>query len=208
MIFSKALVTIVLGYLIGSIPFGYLTVKLIKGKDLREVGSGSTGATNVSRVLGKWGFALVSLLDIGKGVSAVLIASAIADCPVISWVPIAAGMASAIGHTYPIWLRFKGGKGVNTTLGAAVVVFPIGAAVSVAVFLVVALTTHFVSVGSLSSGIAFLMALAIANIIGYKTPLPLWVMGFFVPTMIIFTHRDNIGRLKAGRENPFGRENK
>ena len=184
-------VAVVVAYLLGSIPFSYLAGRA-KGIDLRRVGSGNLGAANAFRALGRGAGVAVLVADIGKGVLAVVIARAITDDP---WPAIAAGAAMA-GHVFPVWLRFKGGKGVAVGGGAIIALMPLASVILLGLWLVVAVASRYTSLASITAAVV-------------ATPL-VWVMGY--PTAdIIFTaigalavlvlHRGNIVRLLGGREN-------
>ena len=195
-----------LAYLLGSIPFGYLIVRLASGSDIRETGSGGTGATNVSRKAGKAAGIVTLGLDALKGAAAVLVARWLTDEAGTSWMVAAAAALAVVGHCFPVWLKFKGGKGVATGLGVFLAIAPWAALAALAVFIVVVWRTRYVSLGSIIAA-AFL---------------PLWVflthtwiepVADFAPIMtalcavsavIIFKHSENIKRLMAGEENKFG----
>ncbi|MFP4458599.1 MAG: glycerol-3-phosphate 1-O-acyltransferase PlsY [Candidatus Zixiibacteriota bacterium] len=197
---------ILAGYLIGSVPNGYLIVKAKKGIDIRDTGSGAIGATNVSRVLGTKYFMIVSLLDVLKGVLAVAIAALITGNPFGSLIPVLAGFLAVLGHIFPIWLKFKGGKGVNTSLGVAIMVFPLGVLMAILVFAMVFAIGKFVSAASLSAGL-FYMISAIVMRYYFKVDISNAVIGFsiFLPILFILTHKENIKRLLKGKENRFGK---
>src|SRR5215468_7534402 len=197
---------LILAYLFGSIPFGFLIVKLTRGADIRETGSGGTGATNVSRRAGKAAGVVTLALDALKGAAAVLVARWLTDEAGTSWIIAAAAVLAVVGHCFPVWLKFKAGKGVATGLGVFMAITPWAVLAALAVFIVVVWSPSYVSLGSI---------IATAFI-------PLWVllmhMGIepisdFVPIMtalcatsavIIFKHSENIKRLMAGEENKFG----
>jgi acyl phosphate:glycerol-3-phosphate acyltransferase len=192
-------------YLAGSIPFGWLTAKWIAGVDLREVGSGNIGATNATRVLGKtWG-SIVLLLDALKG----LLPTAVwpwllgVSPEFAKHAMVLCGLVAILGHLYPIWLRFRGGKGVATAAGVVAVLAPIGTLVALAIFLGIYLTTRIVSLGSLAAAIAFAVYQLIAlqpQPFGSET----WSIALFsvvVPLLIVVRHRSNILRLWR-REEP------
>jgi glycerol-3-phosphate acyltransferase PlsY len=181
---------VAIAYLLGSIPFAFLAGKA-RGVDLRRVGSGNLGAANVFRNLGRgWGIAVMAA-DIGKGVVAVLIAKAIADDP---WPAIAAGAAMA-GHVFPVWLRFKGGKGVAVGGGALIGLVP-AAAISLGIWLVVLLTTRFSSLASIIAAIA-------APIVTILLDEP-WSSVIFVTLgsiAVLVLHRGNMARLIRHEES-------
>jgi glycerol-3-phosphate acyltransferase PlsY len=182
---------LVLAYLLGSIPFAYLAGR-VRGVDLRTVGSGNLGATNVFRTLGRsWGIG-VMVLDIAKGLAAVLIARALTDDP---WPLAAAGLAIA-GHVFPVWLRFKGGKGVAVAAGAMLGLMPLVAAVLVPAWFVVVVLTRYVSVASIACAVA---CTPLAALFGY----PWSYVGFaaLASAAVLVRHRGNIQRLLRGTEN-------
>ena len=183
------------GYLIGSIPFGYLFVKLKSGRDVREQGSGATGATNVSRILGKKMAIVVALLDIAKGIFAYYLASVLLK---FSGAGEISAIFAVVGHCFPVWLGFRGGKGVSTAFGATIMIATIPAIIAFGVFVVSALVARRISAASLNAiwsfvGISFLLDVNVwAKIIGI-------VLAIF----ITFTHRENIRRLLSGTEKPI-----
>ncbi len=178
-------------YLLGSIPFAFLAGRS-RGVDLRTIGSGNLGAANVFRALGKGMGISVMAADIGKGVAAVLLARALTDDP---WPAIAAGAAMA-GHVFPVWMRFKGGKGVAVGGGAVIGLMPLASVILLGFWLVVVLTSRFTSLGAVLGSLA-------------ATPL-VWAMGYSTPNVVftgiasaavLILHRGNIVRLAQGREN-------
>lgn len=212
----RSILVIGVAYLLGSIPFGYLIVRFNRGIDVRESGSGGTGATNVSRQSGKFAGVVTLLLDALKGAGAVVIASWIIGIPILDqridweltgayWWIAAAGVAAIIGHIFPVWLRFRGGKGVATGVGVFLVLAPIAVALAALIFLLLVWRTRYISLGSI---------VAAATI-----PLFIWLQDLFIrpvaaliPVMtaaavgsilIIFAHRANIRRLVEGTESKF-----
>jgi len=189
-------------YLLGSIPFGLLIGKA-HGIDIREQGSGNIGATNLGRTLGKrWAFAAF-LLDFAKGIVPVLIAGKLLGAE-SSWqdtVPILAGTASILGHTFPIFLRFKGGKGVATTFGViAAVALPAALAAGL-VWIILYLATRTVSVASLAAGITLPLGTCLLD-----PPTPFsarLVFSIAVACLIFIRHRKNISRILRGKEHTF-----
>jgi glycerol-3-phosphate acyltransferase PlsY len=182
-------------YLLGSIPTGYIIGNLA-GVDVRKVGSGNVGATNVARVLGKGRGALTLAVDVGKGWLAVYVARRLG----VSLVCVTAvGMAVFLGHLYPIFLRFNGGKGVATALGVFLALAPGTVWVLFVIFAVAVAASRIVSVGSLSAALA-------APVVFWLFELPPVViaMGGFIALMIVWRHRSNIQRLRAGTEPKFG----
>jgi glycerol-3-phosphate acyltransferase PlsY len=182
-----------LAYLAGSIPFGLLVARA-RGVDIREVGSKNIGATNVARTLGKKLGALVLLLDAVKGLAPVLVARHVLHLEP-AWVA-AVGLAAVLGHVFPVWLRFRGGKGVATALGVFAALSPIAAAAAVLVYLAVVLTTRISSVGSLLGATALLAAMAFL-----REPPAYLVLGAAVWALVVARHRDNIRRLLRREES-------
>jgi glycerol-3-phosphate acyltransferase PlsY len=186
---------IFIAYVIGSVPTGYLLGKL-RGIDVRTIGSGNVGATNVARAVGKSQGIIALIADAAKGYLPVLAAlQSGQDSPTIALTAIAA----FLGHLYPLFLNFQGGKGVATGFGALLALAPMATLVLVVVFVITVVATRIVSVGSLATAVA--------------TPLSLWLfhqppvivaMGCFLGAMVIMRHRANIQRLLAGTEPRFG----
>lgn len=215
---------VVLGYLIGSIPFGYLIVRASQGADIRETGSGGTGATNVSRRAGKGAGVLTLLLDALKGAAAVAIAKlalglpifAAADGPTLTqvangagienayWWISAAAIAAIVGHIFPVWLGFRGGKGVATGVGVFLFLAPLAVALAGVIFLVILLLTRYVSLGSIVAAATIPLFVLVRN---YVTPradfAPLLAAAVAGAALIIFAHRGNIGRLISRSESKF-----
>jgi glycerol-3-phosphate acyltransferase PlsY len=188
------------GYLSGATPFGYLAGK-IKGIDIRQHGSGNIGATNAWRTLGpRWG-TIVFLFDLLKGALPVYCARTFAGDPF--HLPVAAGLAAILGHSFPCWLGFRGGKGVATSLGVVLLLAPVAAGIAAAVFAIVLGTTRIVSIGSILAAITF-GACQIA--LGWPNPFSQnqWSLSAFsiaVPLLIVARHRANILRILQGNEN-------
>ncbi len=187
---------IILSYLLGAVPTGYLAYKLSERKDIREFGSQNTGATNVMRLKG-WKLAIpVVLVDVLKGfLPAFLGLRLFGDMRLA----LAASFLAVVGHCYPVYIRFRGGKGVATTVGAAAAIGPVPLLICAAVFVVVVGLTRYVSLGSILAVAAFPI-LAVA--LGKGAGTALW--GAAIAALIIFRHRANIGRLLAGRERKLG----
>ena len=190
--------------MLGSIPFGYLLVRLFRGEDVRQSGSGNIGATNVSRkspVLG----AMTLLLDALKGIAAMVVAYKLADraVPIPTYEQMAlAALFAVVGHSYPVWLKFRGGKGVATGLGSFVLIAPKAVLVATIVFLAVVAISRHVSLGSIAAVATFPVA---AWIIGrtYIPPAALIMMSL-ASLLIIARHHENIRRLLSGTENRIG----
>lgn len=197
---------LVIAYLLGSIPFGYLLVRMLAGADVRETGSGGTGATNVSRRAGKLAGVVTLLLDALKGALAVILARMFltGDFGINWWVAAAVVLAIA-GHCFPIWLGFRGGKGVATGVGAFLALAPLAVACAAVVFIAIVWATRYVSLGSITA--AAVLPLSIWILSGYVKPTPhlapLLTAAIIGAALIIFMHRANIGRLLGGTESKF-----
>jgi len=191
----EIIVSVVFAYLLGSIPSGYILGKFA-GVDVRQVGSGNVGATNVAREVGKWQGILTLMADALKGVIPVSIGLAMTLAPAA----IAAIAAAAfLGHLYPIFLQFRGGKGVATGLGALLVIAPLAALLLIAIFVVVVLLTRLVSLSSMIAAALAPFALWI-----FVQPPAIVLLGAFLAAMIVWRHRGNIQRLLTGTEPRFG----
>ncbi len=188
-------VSLVVAYVIGSVPFAYLLAKR-RGIDLRTVGSGNVGATNVLRTSGAFQAVLAMCLDAAKGVVAVVVASRLATGGAT---PVAAGLASVIGHIYPVWLGFRGGKGVATAAGVFAVLAPLALGIAGAVFVLAVWVTRYISVGSVFGA----LALAVSAAAG-ETPAPVVAGAALAALLIVHRHRDNLARLIAGTERRVG----
>ncbi len=186
-------------YLIGSIPTAYLMVKALKQTDVRTVGSGNVGATNVTRVAGKGAGAVVFTLDLGKGLVAVLVLAPWLIPDVSPAVRLGCGCLAVLGHVFPLFLGFRGGKGVATTIGILLGTMPAVAGVFLLVWAVCALIWRYVSVASLAAS----AALPIAQILTQRT-LPEVLMGAALAMLIIVKHRQNVERLVHGKESRIG----
>ena len=197
-------------YLVGSIPFGYLAGRLA-GIDIRAVGSGNIGATNVVRVLGRrYGYA-VFILDFFKGVAAVRISIAIATRVGPEWASaetlgIAAAVCSVIGHSFPPWLKFKGGKGVATSAGALFALMPFAMAIGAAVWTLVFWATKYVSVASIATAAALPLIVFVMTSQNEVYGKPLFYCSLCLAALIIWRHRSNLSRLVHGREPRFDRK--
>ena len=189
-------VLVVAAYLLGSIPFG-LVIARARGIDIREVGSGNIGATNVARGLGKKLGAFVLVLDALKGAAPMLAArwldiGATADPYFIT----AIGITAIAGHCFPVWLRFRGGKGVATSLGVFLTADPLVAGVGVAIFAVMYLLFRIASVGSITAAVSFPVLLRVLDRAD-----ELVLLGLLGALLVLFTHRGNISRLLSHNEN-------
>ena len=200
-------------YLLGSIPFGLLIAKA-HGKDLRSIGSGNIGATNVSRALGrKWAYVCFAL-DVLKGMVPMLVIMFIAKpagvVMLLLWLLV--GCAAILGHIFPIYLKFKGGKGVATSFGIALGLWPyytIGALFAISTWVVVVLIWRYVSLASIVGSVIFPVVLILAIIIkpdwDFYSLWPLLVAATAIPLMVIIRHRENIQRLLAGTESKISK---
>ncbi len=188
--------SLVAAYLLGSIPFALLLARRWGADDLRRIGSGNVGAANVLRASGKTAALAVVVLDIGKGAASVLLAARATDNPAG---PALAGVAAVVGHIYPVWLRFRGGKGVATACGVFSMLAPLAVPPALAVFVATVWATRYVSLGSVLASIA-LPPLAYAT----GSPMAIVVAACAVSTLVIFRHRTNLDRLRTGSERRLG----
>lgn len=193
------IVSIALAYLLGSIPFGYVLVKIFRKQDIRATGSGNIGATNVARS-GAKGLAIATLLlDLGKAFVAVKVAQHLV--PGNYDLAVAAAAAAILGHVFPVWLRFRGGKGVASGLGVFLALTWPSALATLAVFVIIFLFTRYVSLASIVAAAAF--PIFGFYFVPFRTPIV--IAGFlFIPLLIIVKHHQNIRRLLSGTENRFG----
>lgn len=185
-------------YLLGSIPFSYILVRIMLNIDIRTVGSGNAGATNAGRVLGKWGFLTIVILDMLKGYLPVVVSIMMIDT---LWYALPVAFAAVLGHTYSPFLKFKGGKGVATTGGVCLALVPLPTLIALIVFLIVFAIKRIVSLGSIIGAIA----LVISTIVLDKN-IPLIVFTTLLSVLVIYNHRDNIKRILAGSEKRVSRE--
>lgn len=202
----KPALIVLLAYLLGSIPFGYLIVRLRAGADIRETGSGGTGATNVSRRAGKAAGVVTLLLDALKGVAAILIARWLVHAtPQSEWWIAGAAVAVMLGHIFPVWLGFRGGKGVATGVGVFLVLMPGVLAIAGLLFLIVVFLTRYVSLGAIVAALAIPVLVLLRHELFSQLPdfpalLTVAVAGAL---LIVVAHRQNIARLMNGTENRF-----
>ena len=189
------------GYLLGSIPFGYLIVRATKGADVRASGSGNIGATNVNRVAGSGAGLATLLLDVAKGYAAVWLAEH-ASGGDVNWMA-AAGLAAVVGHMFPVWLRFRGGKGVATALGVFVPLCWMAVAAAAVVWLAVASIWRYVSLASVVAAalLPVCMYLLYAPGTQHAPPLSVSYSTAIASILIIVKHRENMRRLMAGTEH-------
>lgn len=215
MLLSTLTIAIV-AYLLGSIPFGYLLVRIFRGEDIRKTGSGNIGATNVARTGSKWLAIATLLLDALKGYLAVAHVFLLAhDHPdkvaqagphYLYTLAALAGLCAILGHMFPVWLRFKGGKGVATAVGAFLAIAPTAILVSLALFLAVVAVTRYVSLGSVVGAAVFPFAAWWLN--PETRNLHVMLLLAVSSLLVIIRHKDNIRRLLSGTENRFGRNQK
>lgn len=203
----RLVVVVVVAYLIGSIPFGYLIVRQKVGADIRESGSGGTGATNVSRRAGKGAGIFTLLLDALKGVLAIIVAQIIIgdSGSSIDWLTAAAAIAVIVGHIFPVWLRFRGGKGVATGAGVFLMLAPIALFCAAIILVVVVSITKYVSLGSMVAA-AIIPLFVWMDMVFIKPITDLWPLltaAVAGAMLIIFAHRGNIRRLAEGTEPKF-----
>ncbi|QIL02131.1 glycerol-3-phosphate 1-O-acyltransferase PlsY [Sphingomonas sinipercae] len=193
---SELLIALAIGYLFGSIPFGLVLTRLAGKGDVRDIGSGNIGATNVLRTGSKPLAALTLVLDCLKATAAILLARALIG----DEAALFAAAGAMIGHLYPVWLKFRGGKGVATLLGVLIPLLPIAAAVYAAVWILLLLTIRISSVAGIAAAVS---APITAAILGNDLLFPL-LLGFAL--LILWKHRENILRLKDGTEPRVGRK--
>jgi glycerol-3-phosphate acyltransferase PlsY len=192
-----------LAYLLGAIPFGYLIVKERSGIDVRSVGSGNMGATNVLRVSGKLPAVGVLLVDMAKGCFPVIVGRVVGAPPFLLAL---VAVAAVIGHIYPIFLGFRGGKGVATAFGAFVALAPLATVMSVVVFVVVVVWKRYVSLGSVVAVGSFPIWTSLFGRLGWMTIawLPVSVAGLATAVVVLRRHRDNLERIRSGVESRMG----
>lgn len=204
------LVIIIFSYLLGSIPSAIIISKAFKGIDIRDYGSKSAGFTNVYRVLGALPAIIVLLVDIGKGMAAVLLVAQISfDLVALNLISlkILAGILVIFGHVFPIFAGFKGGKGIATALGALLSLIPVEITLALIVFIAIVTITRYISLGSLGATTFIFLALLFERYyLGRNVPTELIGMIFFLTVFIFYNHRTNIKRLLNGTENKFGKK--
>jgi len=194
----------IISYFIGSIPFGFLITKIVKGVDIRQIGSGNPGATNVSRVLGKPYGILVFFLDMLKGFLPIFTFDLLFGSHGHSPSLILCGIGVICGHTFPIFLGFKGGKAAATGCGVFLWLAPIPLLVSVAVWLITISISRYISLGSIISSIILVTSLIILGKDPFGQCLYVTLFSVFMAILIIIRHKSNIKRLLNGTENKIG----
>lgn len=201
MLTGSNIVFLILSYLIGSIPFSIIAGKLFKGIDVREYGSGNAGATNTFRVLGKKAGIPVLILDVLKGLIAVDLVwftSYVPSTEIYINLQLAFGIAAVLGHVFPVYVGFRGGKGVATLLGFMIGVFPEAAVISIVIFVLTLLFSKYVSLSSIFAGLFF--PFGVYYLSDNLVP-TMMIFSIFVPVLLIATHQRNIERLVRGDEN-------
>ena len=187
---------IILAYLIGSIPFALILARRWAAVDLRRVGSSNLGAANVMRTSGVTAGVLVAALDMAKGAASVWLAARVSTGTAV---PAAAGLAAIVGHIYPVWIRFRGGKGVATACGVFSLLTPLAVPPALAIFAVVVWMTKYISLGSV---VASVVLPPLAYALGSPTSSVLAAVGAAI--IIVFRHRSNVVRLRTGTERRIG----
>lgn len=198
----QLIVAAVIGYLLGAIPGGYLMGWLTRGIDVRNYGSGKTGATNALRTLSLWAVLAVLVIDLGKSAAAVSIARVLSDDP---WAQALAGMGAVAGHVWPVWLGFRGGRGVSAAYGSLLAMNPPASLALLPVALVIIVVTRYMSLMSVSMALiaaALFLALAIAGLLPYAYA----VFAMAAAVLIVALHHDNIRRLLSGTERKIGQK--
>ena len=194
------LITAAVSYLLGSIPFGYLLVRIFKGEDVRSSGSGNIGATNVARRSPALGVATL-LFDAAKGLAAVLLAPALFSGPHQQLIMTTAAFFAVVGHLFPVWLKFRGGKGVATSLGSFILLTPKSILCMVGLFLFIAVAFRYISLGSVAVAAAFpLLAWALHEYADQRQ----LIFIALVSALVIWKHRQNLRRIAAGTESKLG----
>ena len=195
-----ALLVVPLGYLLGSFPSGYLAGRWCAGVDIRQLGSGSTGATNVLRQVGKGPALVVFVVDVFKGSAAVILARALLGSGAYGWL-VAAGLAALAGHIWPIWLGWKGGKAVATGFGMLLGLVPSVGLACLGVFLTSLAVSRIVSISSVLAAAALPLLMACAS-----APASYLGLGVVAAVMVIWRHRSNLARLLKGEEPRLGQK--
>jgi len=207
-----AILAILLAYIIGATPFGFLAGKIIKGVDVRDHGSGNIGATNVFRVIGKPAGIAVFVLDFLKGFLPVYLIHNAAEIGFMAgvgedfprWLGILAALATILGHNFTFWLGFKGGKGIATSAGAITALMPGAVGIALVTWIILMVATRYVAVASIGSAIAIPIAIAVMQLRSGGIYWPMMAFGIAVASLAIVRHRSNIGRLRAGTEHRMG----
>lgn len=191
---------VLVGYLLGAIPFGFL-LGLASGIDIRRYGSGNTGATNTLRALGPKASAAVFVLDVAKAVLPTVLARVMIGDPLIE---AFSGLAAVVGHNWPVYLRWKGGKGVSSSLGVMAVLAPIPTAAGFIIAVPLIAWSRFVSLGSITGAIVIPIFTAAYSMLFGQLPWPYVAVSFVLGVLVVFRHTDNIHRLLSGTERKLG----
>jgi len=200
-------VLLVVSYLLGAVPFGYLVAKAVAGVDVRTVGSGNVGATNVRRAAGNAAGAAVLVLDIAKGfVPAFFFPALFFPSLPATTAGVVCGLGAILGHVFTVFLRLRGGKGVATGCGVAFGLAPLQAVIALGVFGVVVAVWRYISLGSMTAAVAFLVVLVLLAQDPWGNGLALTLFGAAMAALVIIRHRSNIQRLLAGTEHKLGRD--
>lgn len=186
-------------YLLGSIPIGWLVAVLFFKTDIRTKGSGNIGATNALRQFGTTVGVGVLLLDMGKGILAVLLAKSVYGSGTA--MVVLCGLLAILGHVFPVWLKFKGGKGVATAGGVFIALTPWSSLIAVLVFIIVVSISRYVSMGSIIAALSLLVVNGLSVFSAEHKDYAMLILVFVVVAMIIYKHKDNISRLRNGSEN-------
>ena len=206
MIVVQFLGMIIIGYLMGAIPCGVIISKMVRGIDVREYGSGSMGMTNVMRTVGAKAGLIVLVADLLKGAVAVALAWAVfysANHDMVHWGQMAGGASAVIGHSWPVYIGFRGGRGIATAAGAILVIsWPIGL-ICLATFLFMVAIFRYISLGSITAAIGLVVSMVVFFIC-YSGPTAYLAFSLVVAPIVIFRHRANIKRLLAGTEPKIG----
>ena len=198
----NGLAAVVIAYLLGAIPFGFLLVRLTTGKDVRQSGSGNIGATNVLRTTGRWQAIVTLLLDIAKGFAAVWIAAVLTGGSPTANVPLwtsLAALAVIAGHAYPVFLKFKGGKAVASFIGAFLYLTPVPLIAASLLFVLVVAGTRYISAGSVMAAGTFPLGVWLIE----HPPMEVLAASIIAGVFIVSRHKANLQRIHAGNENVF-----
>lgn len=198
------IVLLVASYLLGSLSFSYLIVQALRGIDVRTVGSGNAGATNVLRAAGRWPAVAALALDVGKGVGAVAGARSLGASPAMVG---AAGVAVVLGHVFPVFLKFRGGKGVATAAGALGALALLPTLVALVVFAVAVARTRYVSLGSVTAALVIPLAIYVGGALGWGAPETTpWhtAAAVAIAVVVVVKHSGNLRRLRQGTESRLG----
>ena len=208
----KYLIIVIITYMLGAIPFGLIIGRRMANLDIREHGSGNIGATNVFRTLGTRLGLITAILDMSKAALAVLLAMLVIGNEVfvvggqdihVQLAQILGAISAMVGHNWSVYIKFKGGKGVASFFGGMLVINWVAALTGIAAGIIIALTTRYVSLGSMLAAVCVLLALIALTLLGVSAPVYI-VYGLLAAGLIVFQHRSNIGRLNSGTELKLG----